>query len=58
MDTIKLTLVTGVSGRNVYLDDERVWGGKPWGGGTVTGEWQLPIDEVKAIIKRVEERDE
>ncbi len=58
MDTIKLTLVTGVSGRSVYLDDERVWGEKPWGGGSITGEWQLPVSEIKAILERVEAREE
>lgn len=55
---IKVTVVSGVEGKSVYLDDFRIVGSKPWGGGTIEFErevdisYLLRVDSVKEIISQ------
>lgn len=37
--TVKILLMRGVEGKSLYIDDFRIAGPKPWGGGTVEKEW-------------------
>jgi len=37
----KLVYVRGVEGNSVYLNDHRIAGPKPWGGGKVIQEWEI-----------------
>ena len=41
MDNEKVTIeiVNGCEGKSVYINDYRVAGSKPWGGGTVERSW-------------------
>lgn len=47
----KLVLVDGVEGPSVYLDDHRIAGPKPWGGGTVVREWTVTERDLRAALK-------
>lgn len=48
---VKLTLVQGVAGLSLYLNDHRIAGEKPWGGGEVIKEWFVPEDEILDQLK-------
>ncbi len=34
----------------VYLNEYRIAGGKPWGGGTIWRKWDVNIDELQQLI--------
>lgn len=38
---VKVTVVLGVGGAALYVNDTRVAGCKPWGGGRVAHEWTV-----------------
>lgn len=40
----------------VYLNDYRVAGGKPWGGGETVAEWDVPIERLVGVITLGETR--
>lgn len=64
---IKLSLVSGVEGKSLYINDNensgfRVSGNKPWGGGKTLADWEVSsveflekarkqVDKGKVIIK-------
>lgn len=50
-ENVKITLVKGVYGFSVYINDHRVAGGKPWGGGQVIKEWILLKESINAALK-------
>ena len=37
---VTVTLVGGVEGPSIYLNDYRIVGPKPWGGGTIQNQWK------------------
>lgn len=41
--------ISGVEGNSLYIDDFRVAGGKPWGGGSVVQKWSVPISELLSV---------
>jgi len=47
---IKISIIKGVEGDSLYIADYRVSGSKPWGGGTVTAEWEVSIDDLKYAL--------
>ena len=40
-----ICLVDGVEGKSLYLNDHRIAGPKPWGGGRVLQQWEAEIPE-------------
>lgn len=49
-DEFELKLCSGVSGQSVYLNDYRIAGAKPLGGGTIVKKWSVrPKDIVSAV---------
>jgi len=49
----KIELVGGVEGKCLAIDDFRVAGSKPWGGGTILKTWKTSIEDIlKAIAVR------
>lgn len=49
-ETVKLDIVAGVEGNSIYLNDFRIAGPKPWGGGKVISSWDVrPSDIYKAL---------
>ena len=41
MKTIRIVYVNGVAGNSLYINDYRVAGSKPWGGGKILREWDI-----------------
>lgn len=41
MKTAKIEIVNGVEGRSIYLNETRIAGSKPWGGGEVIDLWHI-----------------
>lgn len=50
--SLSLTLVEGVEGPSVYLNDRRIAGPKPWGGGQVAREWKVSSEDVYSALER------
>lgn len=44
--TCNVLVMRGVEGPSVYLDDTRVAGNKPWGGGDIICAWTVPRADV------------
>jgi len=42
----ELVYVQGVEGNSIYLNDTRIAGPKPWGGGTVLKRWKVEEDQI------------
>ena len=50
----KIALVAGVEGMALYINDYRVAGPKPWGGGVVRHTWESSEEDLlRAIRERV-----
>lgn len=49
----KLLLIGGVEGDCIALNDYRIAGPKPWGGGSTKEEWTVPIRDILTAIKPV-----
>ena len=47
---ILIAYVKGVEGNSLYVNDFRVYGPKPWGGGTVIKEWIITLDNLKEAL--------
>lgn len=52
-DKIKVTIVQGKEGLAVLLNDYRICGPKPWGGGTVVKEWEVDKIEFELGMRRL-----
>lgn len=50
--THNIKLVAGVEGPSVYINDYRVVGPKPWGGGDIVGEWWASEEDIKHALSR------
>jgi hypothetical protein len=48
---LKLDLVKGVEGNSIYLNDYRIAGPKPWGGGTVLQSWRVKAANVLKVLE-------
>ena len=48
---IEIALVSGVEGGSLYINDYRVAGTKPWGGGTVTKRWTVPKERLLKALE-------
>lgn len=46
IDKAKITYVQGVEGSSIYLNDYRIAGPKPWGGGKIIKEWDIELTDV------------
>lgn len=47
---ITIELVNGVEGNSIYLNDTRICGSKPWGGGSVIKQWNTSIWEIERAL--------
>jgi hypothetical protein len=48
--TVKLVLCQGVEGQCIYLNDYRIAGPKPWGGGRTLHTWVVSVDDLTRAI--------
>lgn len=46
-----IEVIKGVEGISVYVNDYRIAGNKPWGGGTSLGKWTRSIDQLHPDIR-------
>ena len=49
---VLLTIMRGVEGLAIYVQNYRVAGNKPWGGGKVIAEWKVPTTRVREALRR------
>ncbi len=49
---LPLIVVSGVEGPSIYLDDFRIAGPKPWGGGKVLYEFKVSREEIMGVFER------
>lgn len=50
-DHIEVRYVQGVEGNSVWLNDIRIGGPKPWGGGKTLESFTVSIDDIKEALK-------
>jgi len=60
---VNIEIVSGVEGNSLYINDYRVAGPKPWGGGRVIAsipnvESHYLIEDLKRFVKDLEESEE
>lgn len=49
-DKVIIELVNGCEGKSLYIDDYRVAGSKPWGGGTVEISWAARKEDILQAV--------
>ncbi len=47
---IELVICSGVQGPSVYLNDHRIAGNKPWGGGQITSRFKTTIKDLEDAL--------
>jgi hypothetical protein len=52
MSTVDVYVVNGVEGPSLYLNDLRVAGPKPWGGGPVVHRFEVSLADIKEALGR------
>ncbi len=57
MKEIKIDVVLGVEGKSLYIDDYRVSGSKPLGGGKVIYSFSINIKELRNAIPELKEEE-
>ena len=50
--TITVEVIQGPEGRCLSVDDRRVAGPKPWGGGSVLASWEVPLQQLLAALSK------
>lgn len=55
-ETIKFEVVSGCEGPSLYVDDVRIAGPKPWGGGTVSYRFDVRVDRLLGAIEDFKRR--
>jgi hypothetical protein len=45
-----LMVVAGVEGPSLYLDNRRIAGPKPWGGGKAVYTFHVPVKDIKEAL--------
>jgi len=51
MRKIEIAIIKGVEGYCISLNNYRICGPKPWGGGQVIKSWYLDLSEIKKALK-------
>ena len=60
--TIPIMVVAGVEGPSLYVNNFRIVGNKPWGGGKTIYQWEVPLEKLlqylkeAGVIKKIDER--
>lgn len=50
MRKFTLEYIAGVEGNSIYLNEYRIAGPKPWGGGKVIKEWTVEADDLERAL--------
>lgn len=51
IERVVVEVIFGVEGPCLAIDDLRVAGPKPWGGGTVVYKWEIDRDKLLAALR-------
>ena len=51
-EMIEINIVQGVEGKSLYINDHRVAGSKPWGGGKIIQTWKV---QKKDLLEDIQE---
>lgn len=51
MSILRIDYVKGVEGNSIYVDDNRIVGKKPWGGGVTLKTWEVDKDTFLTNIR-------
>ena len=57
-DEVKIVLCKGVEGNSIYIDNHRICGPKPWGGGKIIQEWTGKRRDVLEALNLKQEADD
>lgn len=49
---VKIEVVAGVEGKCLYINDYRVAGPKPWGGGTAIASFEIDNEKLKKALSK------
>jgi hypothetical protein len=49
-DTVQVVLMRGVEGPSLYIDNYRICGNKPWGGGSIIKEWSAQRRDILTAL--------
>jgi hypothetical protein len=49
---VRVDIVKGVEGLAIYINDFRIVGPKPWGGGKIVHTFVADVKDIKEAIKR------
>ena len=49
-DEVRIDIIKGVEGLAIYINDYRICGPKPWGGGEIVKTWKSKLDDVLTAI--------
>ena len=52
---IDVKVVSGVEGPSLYINNIRVCGPKPWGGGTTTAQWYTSLQDILDSLPELNE---
>lgn len=55
MEYMKIDIIKGVEGNSVCINEYRVAGPKPWGGGEIVESWKVNVDDILRAIGRYDE---
>jgi hypothetical protein len=58
VNKVVFKLIDGVEGMSLYLNDQRIAGPKPWGGGTVMKTWHTSANEILQILASADTKEE
>lgn len=47
----ELAIISGVEGRSISLNEYRVTGPKPWGGGTIEKRWVITSSDIAEALR-------
>lgn len=53
---IRIDVISGVEGPSLYLNDRRIAGPKPWGGGAAIHSWTVDLADFEKQMKLVRDR--
>lgn len=51
-EKVKITVISGVEGYSIYINNHRIAGNKPWGGGKVVCEFSVDKDKIFAQLEQ------
>ena len=58
MKYMKIDYIKGVEGDSISINEYRVAGPKPWGGGKIIKSWKATVEDILIAIGRADQKKE